>query len=325
MIVFVDIAKINVSSGKGGNGCVAFRREKHVPKGGPSGGDGGRGGDAIVKVDANLFTLQDLKYRKRYSAENGKNGSGSQKTGCDGNSVTIPVPLGTVVLDAITKKIIADLVEANQSVIIAYGGRGGRGNSHFATSTRQAPRYAESGKPGEEKLLIFELKILSDVGLVGLPNSGKSTLLSKLTTARPKIADYPFTTLTPNLGIVKYSEYRSFLMADIPGLIEGAHEGKGLGLRFLRHLERTKILVFLIESIDPKPGETYKILNDELNKYFSGFSKCLRIIAFSKSDLVGNSVNLEIDSIENMPISAVTGAGLDIFVRKVVKLLDADG
>ena len=321
MFVFVDFTKVYVKSGDGGKGCVAFRREKHVPKGGPNGGDGGNGGDIIVKAIPNLYTLQDVKYRKSYKAENGKAGFGSRKYGNNGNSVIIPVPPGTVVIDEASKEILADLVKIGQSVVVECGGRGGRGNANFATSTNRAPRYAEDGVPGEGKILIFELKILSDVGLVGLPNSGKSTLISKLTSARPKIADYPFTTLVPNLGIVKYGDYRSFVMADVPGLIEGAHKGKGLGHRFLRHLERTRVLVFLIESIDPDPIATYRLLDSELISHFSGFRDRKRIIVLSKNDLVKNSLRVGINGIDVVSISAVTGNGLETFINKIVKFL----
>ncbi|MBN2602152.1 MAG: GTPase ObgE, partial [Candidatus Marinimicrobia bacterium] len=245
--MFVDWTKVFIKSGDGGKGCVAFRREKHVPKGGPSGGDGGHGGDVILQVDPNIFTLQDIKYHKSYKAKNGGSGQGARKHGLDAESIIIKVPRGTVVIDEDSNQVLADLAEQNSSVIIAAGGKGGRGNATFATSTNRAPRYCEMGLPGEEKNLIFELKVISDVGLVGFPNAGKSTLISKISAAKPKIADYPFTTLTPNLGIVKYGSYRAFVMADIPGLIEGAHQGKGLGHRFLRHLERTRILVFLID------------------------------------------------------------------------------
>ena len=319
--MFVDFTKVFVKSGSGGKGCVAFRHEKHVPKGGPSGGDGGNGGDVVIKAVPNLHTLQDVKYHKSYKAKKGKPGLGSCKFGKNGNSVVIPVPPGTVVIDETSGKILADLVKIEQSIIVAHGGKGGRGNASFATPTNRAPRYAEDGISGEEKVLIFELKILSDVGLVGLPNSGKSTLISKLTLARPKIADYPFTTLIPNLGIVKYGEYRSFVMADIPGLIKGAHKGKGLGHRFLRHLERTRVLAFLIESIDPDPVATYKLLDSELECHFSGFKDRQRIIVLTKDDLVENPPNVDINGIEVISISAVVGTGLETFVNKIVKFL----
>lgn len=323
--MFVDFTTLKVKAGDGGRGCVAFRREKFVPKGGPSGGDGGKGGDVIVRVDHNLNTLQDIKYRKSYKAESGENGRGGLKHGSDGASVIIPVPLGTVIKDAKTQKIIVDLVAENQEAVIARGGKGGRGNAHFATSTKQAPRIAEPGLPGEEKELILELKLFSDVGLVGLPNAGKSTLISKLTAARPKIAAYPFTTLTPNLGIVKYGEYRSFLMADIPGLIEGAHTGKGLGIRFLRHLERTKVLAFLIEATDPDPQKTYHTLNNELNQYIEDFRLKSRFIVLSKCDLVMQIPTVAIDNLPVVAISAVNGNGLEDFILTAVRFLDGNG
>jgi GTP-binding protein len=314
-----------VQSGSGGKGCVAFRREKFVPKGGPSGGDGGRGGDIIVKVDHNLNTLQDIKYHKSYKAQNGEPGQGGLKSGADGAPVIIRVPKGTLIRDELTNEILADLVEDNQEVVIARGGKGGRGNAHFATPTKQTPRYAEPGLPGEKKSLIFELKLFSDVGLIGLPNAGKSTLISKITAARPKIADYPFTTLIPNLGIVKFGDYKSFLIADIPGLIEGAHQGKGLGFRFLRHLERTKVLAFLIEATDPEPELTYQTLNNELVKYLSAFENKPRFIVITKTDLVQELPTLKFDNLPIVPISAVTGEGLELFIQQSLKLLAQNG
>lgn len=321
--MFVDYTNLKVKAGKGGNGCVAFRREKFVPKGGPSGGDGGKGGDIIFRVDPNLNTLQDIKYHKSYRAENGENGQGGMKHGRDGSSRIILVPRGTVVKDAQTDAVLADLTADHQEYIVAHGGRGGWGNMHFATPTRQAPRFAEPGKPGEQKELILELKLFSDVGLVGLPNVGKSTLISKISAARPKIADYPFTTLTPNLGIVKYGEYRSFVVADIPGLIEGAHAGKGLGIRFLRHLERTKVLAFLIEATDPDPLQTYHTLNNELNQYLSEFQHRPRFIVLTKCDLVPVIPQLNFDGLSVIPISAVTQTGLEAFIIMALRLLDA--
>ncbi|MDR3627417.1 MAG: GTPase ObgE, partial [Ignavibacteriaceae bacterium] len=245
--MFIDYAKIDLKAGDGGNGAVTFRREKYVPKGGPSGGNGGKGGDVIMEAHHNLSTLLDFRYKKHYTAQDGDAGANSLKDGKGGDDIIIQVPVGTTVKDAETEEVLFDLDEDNKRVIIAKGGKGGKGNSNFATSINQTPRYAEPGRPGEEKNVILELKLIADVGLVGFPNAGKSTLISKISAARPKIADYPFTTLEPVLGIVKYKDYKSFTVADIPGIIEGASEGKGLGHKFLRHIERTKILLFLIE------------------------------------------------------------------------------
>ena len=244
---FVDYVKIHVKAGDGGRGCVSFRREKYVPRGGPDGGDGGRGGHIIFRATDALNTLLDQTYHREYRAQRGQHGMGKKMHGKNGEDLIIPVPVGTILKDAETKDILIDLDRKGLQVVIAKGGRGGLGNSHFATSTRQAPRYAQPGEEGEEKWLILELKLLADVGLIGLPNAGKSTLLSVISSARPKIADYPFTTLTPVLGVVKLEDYRSFVVADIPGLIEGAHRGVGLGFQFLRHVERTSILLHLVD------------------------------------------------------------------------------
>ncbi|MDZ7264870.1 MAG: GTPase ObgE, partial [candidate division KSB1 bacterium] len=263
-MVFIDQAKIIVIAGNGGNGVVSFRREKYIPKGGPDGGDGGKGGDVVLRADSNLHTLLDFHYKNKFKAESGKHGQGAKKSGRSGRDVVIRVPMGTLVKDAETDEVVADLVTPGQQVVVARGGNGGRGNAHFATPTKQTPRHAEPGAPGETRQLLLELKLIADVGLVGLPNAGKSTLLARLTAARPKIADYPFTTLTPNLGIVNYREGQSFVMADIPGLIEGAHLGKGLGLDFLRHIERTKVLAYLIEATADDVYQTYSVLRSEL-------------------------------------------------------------
>jgi len=326
--MFVDLTKVYVKAGDGGKGCIAFRREKYVPKGGPSGGDGGKGGDVIVEVDPNLYSLHDLKYRKSYKAGNGKPGEGALKKGADGKDVIIHVPPGTLIKDDSTGKIIADLTQSGERVVVAKGGAGGRGNASFANPVLRAPRIAEPGQRGEEKNLVFELKVVSDVGMVGLPNSGKSTLLAKLTTAMPKIADYPFTTLIPNLGIVKYGNFRSFVLADIPGIIEGAHEGKGLGIRFLKHLERTKVLLYMIEAIDPEQERTFKILQDELLSYSDVFKNKPAIVALTKSDLL-DSKNIgkvkEIGELEVIYISAVTGMHLSKLIEKLVILLNSYG
>ncbi|MCO6472893.1 MAG: GTPase ObgE [Melioribacteraceae bacterium] len=284
--MFIDYAEITVKSGKGGDGAVAFRREKYVPKGGPAGGNGGTGGNVIISADHNLHTLLDFKYNRKYSAEDGAPGGTSLKDGKNGEDVIIKVPVGTIIKDKITGEILFDFKDENSSLVIAKGGKGGKGNSNFATATNQAPRFAEDGKPGEEKNIVLELKLIADVGLVGFPNAGKSTFISSVSAARPKIADYPFTTLKPNLGIVNYKNHQSITVADIPGIIEGAHEGKGLGLQFLRHIERTKILLILIEAITEDIQDQYNTLMNELKNYSEVLSKKKMIVAISKIDLL---------------------------------------
>jgi len=311
-VKFVDSASIFVQAGDGGNGCVSFRREKFVPKGGPDGGDGGRGGHVWLRTNPQLTTLLDFKYKKKYIAVRGVHGQGARKTGRDGADVVIDVPCGTIVRNAETHEIIADLTGEDQELLIARGGKGGRGNQHFATPTRQAPRYAEPGQKGEGFLLEMELKLMADVGLVGFPNAGKSTLISVISAAKPKIADYPFTTLVPNLGIVRYEEYKSFVMADIPGIIEGAAEGKGLGLQFLRHIERTKILAVLLAADSPDLAEEYRTLLGELEKFNKGLLDKPRLVVVTKMDIAAE--DLEIPALEEgvrvLPISAVSGRGL---------------
>jgi GTP-binding protein len=284
--MFVDYAVIEVYSGKGGDGAITFRREKYVPKGGPSGGDGGRGGDVILRTNSNLHTLLDFRYKKKYKAGNGNSGGSSLKDGKNGDNVIIQVPVGTVVKDFGTEKILFDLNTDKKEIVLAKGGNGGKGNSKFATSTNQTPRFAEDGKPGEQKKVILELKLIADVGLVGFPNSGKSTLISKISSAGPKIADYPFTTLEPNLGIVKYKDFKSFTVADIPGIIEGASEGKGLGLKFLRHIERTRIILFLIEVTSENLKDDFDVLMSELRSYSPELVRKKIIVSLSKSDLI---------------------------------------
>ena len=323
---FIDFAKVTVRSGKGGNGIVAFRREKYVAKGGPNGGDGGRGGDVIIAGDVQLSTLQDIRYHNIYKAENGKPGQGSNKSGKDGKDIIIRVPLGTIISDSNTNDIITDITKDKEKITIVEGGRGGWGNQHFATPTNQAPRFAKDGKEGEAKNLDFELKVLADVGLVGFPNAGKSTLLSVLSTAKPKIASYPFTTLIPNLGIVKYGEYNSFVMADIPGLIKGASHGKGLGDQFLRHVERTKILLFLIDVNEEDIFEKYKILDNELNQFSSEMKHKPRILCVSKIDSVSEIDNYKLENkvklVEDIIyISSVTRKNLGKLVNKITKYL----
>jgi len=313
LIVFIDQAKITIIAGNGGNGVVSFRREKFVPKGGPDGGDGGKGGDVIFRADSNLHTLLDFRYKRIFKAKNGRHGEGAKKSGKGGPDVVIRVPCGTVIVETHTNEILADLVENGQTAIAAKGGRGGRGNQHFATPTKRTPRHAQEGTPGETKEIRFELKLIADVGLVGLPNAGKSTLLSRLSAATPKIANYPFTTLSPNLGIVKYKDHQSFVMADIPGLIEGAHKGKGLGLKFLRHIERTKVLAFLVESVSENIKEDLEILRNELNLYNPELLNRPAVLVITKNDLLTEKNSEKMHEI-NLPvftISSVTGSGLE--------------
>jgi len=283
---FIDYVKICCRSGSGGGGSAHFYRSRGNPKGGPDGGNGGRGGHIIVKGNQQLWTLLHLKYTKHIYADNGIGGSNNLKTGADGDDRIIEVPLGTVARDAETGDFLGEITENNQEIVLLQGGRGGKGNDHFKSATFQAPRFAQPGEEGIEKWIIFELKLLADVGLVGFPNAGKSTLLSVVSAAKPEIADYPFTTLTPNLGMVYYRNHRSFVMADIPGIIEGAAEGKGLGLRFLRHIERNSLLLFLVPADADDIKKEYKILNNELKKYNPEMLDKQRILAISKSDLL---------------------------------------
>ncbi len=315
--MFIDTAKIFIKSGKGGDGAVTFRREKFVPKGGPSGGNGGKGGDVIFIADRNLHTLLDFTYKKKYTADDGEPGGSALKDGKNGKDIIIKVPVGTIIKDIETDALIADLTEHEESVIIAKGGKGGKGNSNFATPTNQAPRKAEPGRPGEEKFVKLELKLIADVGLVGFPNAGKSTLISAVSAARPKIADYPFTTLEPNLGIVKYKDFNTFVVADIPGIIEGAHEGKGLGHKFLKHIERTKILLILIDIASEDYLKEYKILLNELNEFSDILSGKQKIVAISKCDLLGDEEIKELNNLKFTDadkkvffISSVSGKGI---------------
>jgi GTP-binding protein len=310
--VFIDSAKIHVKAGDGGNGVISFRREKYVPKGGPDGGDGGNGGSVYIVADRNLTTLLDFRYAPHYKAERGAHGQGSHKTGLSGNDVVIKVPCGTLIKDAETGEVIADLIEHGAKVLVAKGGKGGRGNQHFATPTNRAPRHAEPGEPGEERTLELELKLLADVGLVGFPNAGKSTLISVLSAAKPKIADYPFTTLEPNLGIVRYQDYKSFVMADIPGIIEGASEGKGLGLKFLKHIERTKVLAILLPANSPDLKREYNILMNELKKFSPVLAEKPKVVVISKMDIAPEGFVLpKFRGVKVVPISSVAQQGLD--------------
>lgn len=285
--MFLDYVKISVKSGDGGRGCVSFRREKYVPKGGPNGGDGGKGGDVIFRATNSLSTLIDFRYNRHYRARRGEHGQGGDKTGRNGKDCLVLVPCGSIVKDEETGEVLCELLADGDEKVILKGGRGGRGNTHFKSSTNRAPRYAEDGQPGIEKIVVIELKLIADVGLVGFPNSGKSTLISKISAAKPKIADYPFTTLVPNLGIVRYREYDSFVVADIPGIIRGASEGKGLGLQFLRHIERTRVLLFMIDASAVNfedAFDEYFVLLGELTNYSKILLKKPRILCFTKAD-----------------------------------------
>jgi len=292
---FIDYVKFCSRSGAGGAGSVHFRREKHVPKGGPDGGDGGRGGHIILRGSSQIWTLLHLKYKKHVIAEPGKGGDGGRRTGADGKDMILEVPLGTVAKDAETGEKRFEITTDGQEVVLTKGGRGGLGNDHFKTSTNQAPHYAQPGEEGIEEWIILELKLLADVGLVGFPNAGKSTLLSSVSAARPEIGDYPFTTLVPNLGVVSYRDDKSFVMADIPGIIEGAAEGKGLGIRFLRHIERNSILLFLIPADAKDIGEQYRILMGELRKYNPELLDKKRLLAISKADMLDEQLMKEME------------------------------
>lgn len=327
---FVDYVKMNVSSGNGGKGSAHLHREKYVPKGGPDGGDGGRGGHIIIRGNENLWTLLGFKYKRHFKAGHGEHGSKNRSTGADGTDVFLDVPLGTVVRDTATNEVLFEITAHGEEKIAAEGGKGGRGNWHFKTPTNQTPRYAQPGIPGQEKELTLELKVLADVGLVGFPNAGKSTLLSVMTSAKPKIADYEFTTLKPNLGIVKYRDFRSFVMADIPGIIEGAAEGKGLGHYFLRHIERNSILLFLIPADSTDISQEYEILLNELRKYNPELLDKNRLLAISKSDMLDDELigemKIELDKdLKDTPyifISSVSEMGLDELKDRLWLLLN---
>ena len=322
--MFIDEAKILVKAGDGGNGCVAFRREKFVPRGGPSGGDGGRGGDVVMQSSQRHNTLIHFRYNPEHKAERGRHGEGSNCTGRDGESITLQVPVGTSLYDAETGELIHDFGRPDESFVVAKGGRGGRGNQHFATPTHQAPRESEPGRPGEERTYRLELKLLADVGLVGYPNAGKSTLISRISAARPKIADYPFTTLEPNLGVVTVGEApneESYVVADLPGLIEGAHLGAGLGVQFLRHIERTRVLAHLVDVSDasgrPDPIEDFKVINAELENFGHGLDEKPMIVVASKIDAANPeklkklAASAKRRKLEFHAVSAVTGEGIE--------------
>ena len=328
MTMFIDQATIRVKAGDGGNGCIAFRREKYVPKGGPSGGDGGSGGSVYVEATKRLNTLYHLQFQPLWRAGRGEHGMGSNCSGQQGGDVTIDLPVGSVVRDKLTGEVLADLTTEGQRVLVAKGGRGGWGNQHFATATRQAPRFAQPGDDGEERELLIELKLIADIGIVGLPNAGKSTLISVISAAKPKIADYPFTTLAPNLGVVKADDDRTFVVADIPGLIEGAHEGHGLGHEFLRHVERCSALLQLVDlSADEHPEDDAEVVARELELHSKTLAEKPRLVCGSKLDsaIPGNSEKLRAyakrHGYDCHEISAVTGEGVRELVRKLVVLV----
>ena len=307
--MFIDRVIVRVSAGDGGSGISSFRREKFTPLGGPDGGDGGKGGDVIIRADSNLATLLDYTYRDSWSAESGKHGSGSNKTGASGADVILPVPPGTIVRDADSNEIIGEVLESGDEFVVARGGRGGKGNAWFATSVHRSPREWQPGEDGDKRTLELELKLIADVGLVGQPNAGKSTLLSVISAARPKIADYPFTTLAPNLGVVQMSDNRTFVVADIPGIIEGAHEGKGLGIQFLRHIERTRLLAFMI-PIDAEDWQSeYDQLRNEVEQYSAELAAKPHCVVFTKMDLLGDEEPPPIEAPDAFGVFAISAAG----------------
>ncbi len=328
--MFVDRVLVKVEAGTGGSGAISFRREKFVPMGGPDGGDGGRGGDVIVVADRNLATLLDYTYRDAWKAERGQHGEGSNRTGRSGDDVTLPVPPGTIVRDSNTRELLGEVLDHGDRIVVARGGRGGKGNAFFVTATHQAPREWQPGEEGETRSLELELKLIADVGLVGQPNAGKSTLLSVISAARPRIADYPFTTLSPNLGVVPLSDHRSFVVADIPGIIEGAHEGKGLGLQFLRHIERTRMLAFLI-PIDAMDWQTeLDQLRHEIASYSSELAAKPYCVVFSKLDLLGEEYVPEIDAPGAFGVFSISAPGrmgldalLDAWWRELLAMRSA--
>lgn len=330
--MFIDSAKIYIKAGDGGNGAVSFHREKYIAKGGPDGGDGGKGGDVIFVADESMRTLQDFRYKRKYKAESGQNGGSANCSGRGADDLIIKVPVGTLIKDEETGRIIADMVTPGKKVVVAKGGKGGAGNQHFATPTRQVPNFAKSGDPGEEFNVLLELKLLADVGLIGFPNVGKSTILSMVSAAAPKIANYHFTTIEPNLGVVRIEEGKSFVLADIPGLIEGAHEGTGLGHRFLRHVERTRLLIHVVDvsgSEDRDPLNDFEIINSELKQYNPKLYEKPQIVAANKMDVTGAEENLKVftEELEKkgykvFPISAATKRGLKELLYYVSQKLD---
>jgi len=337
-VKFIDEARITVKAGDGGRGCVSFRREKFVPKGGPDGGNGGRGGDVVFVAEARMSSLLDFRYKREYEAGRGAHGEGSMRNGKSGRTLRIKLPVGTVIKDLETGEVLADLVEDRQKYVCCHGGRGGKGNAHFKSATFQAPKFAQPGEEGEARALQLELKLLADVGIIGFPNAGKSTLISRISAAKPRIADYPFTTLAPQLGIVKYGDFGGIVVADIPGLIEGAHEGKGLGIKFLKHIERTRIFIHVID-ISPfnvrDPKEDFEIVNRELKEYNPELARRPQVVALNKTDITPPERAEELLKffqglgIKVFPISGATGFGLDSLVNHVGSVVagakEADG
>jgi GTP-binding protein len=323
--MFIDYVEIEVTAGRGGDGCVSFRREKFIPKGGPDGGDGGHGGNVIAVANENLSTLLDYRYRSKYKADKGQPGSGALKTGKSGEDTILQVPVGTLIRDLDSGEMVADMDQPAKQVALARGGRGGKGNTHFKSSTNQAPRQATEGTPGEHRRLALELKLLADVGLVGLPNAGKSTILASFSAARPKIADYPFTTLVPNLGIVRLRELKSCVMADIPGLIEGAAQGKGLGHQFLKHIQRTRLLVYVVDINEENIPRTIETLRQELQAFDNSLPKRPSIVVITKIDTVSESDLKAVSEIlprEYIYLSAVSRAGAERFINAIERNLD---
>jgi GTP-binding protein len=329
-VKFVDEAIITVQSGSGGRGCVSFRREKHIPRGGPDGGDGGKGGDVVLTTTLRKRTLYQFRFKHQFKATSGSHGQGKQKTGKNGQDLVIEIPPGTLVSDPDSGQIVIDLIEPGQRFVLAKGGRGGQGNTRFKSSTHRAPRFAQPGEPGETGRFKLELKLLADVGIIGLPNAGKSTLITAISSAHPKIGDYPFTTLTPTLGVVETEWGEPFVVADIPGLIEGAHKGAGLGIRFLRHIERTRILVHLIDASDIAPDnplQGYHTINNELVRYNHKLAQKVQIVVLNKLDLpesraAADRFQAAAGDIEFIKISALTGQGVEKLVSRIVPLLD---